>query len=52
MQLSTITGKEGSDYIHANYVDGYNASNAFILTQGECLKMAVQVQYLVLSVEP
>lgn len=32
--LKALPGVEGSDYIHANYVNGYNKPQAFILTQG------------------
>ena len=32
--LKALPGVEGSDYIHANYVSGYNKPQAFILTQG------------------
>jgi tyrosine-protein phosphatase non-receptor type 9 len=32
--LNAIPGQEGSDYIHANYVSGYNKPQSTILTQG------------------
>ncbi|XP_076254583.1 protein tyrosine phosphatase Meg2 isoform X2 [Rhynchophorus ferrugineus] len=32
--LSEIDGDRDSDYIHANFVDGYRQKNAFISTQG------------------
>ena len=35
MKLKPVKGVEGSDYIHANYVSGYNKPEAFILTQGK-----------------
>lgn len=34
MKLKSSPGKEGSDYIHANYVDAFKRPKAFILTQG------------------
>lgn len=33
VKLSVITGIEGSDYINANFVDGYMTRRAFIATQ-------------------
>lgn len=36
--LSEIDGDPDSDYIHANFVDGYKQKNAFINTQGKFLK--------------
>ena len=39
VKLKVIKNKEGSDYIHANYVSGYNRPQAFILTQGECYSL-------------
>lgn len=33
--LSEIDGDADSDYIHANFVDGYKQKNAFINTQGK-----------------
>ena len=33
VKLSVITGIEGSDYINANFVDGYMLRRAFIATQ-------------------
>ena len=37
VQLRTSPG-QGSDYIHANYVDGFKKQKAFILTQGTKIK--------------
>ena len=34
VSLKGQPGIEGSDYVHANYVSGYNKPQAFILTQG------------------
>lgn len=33
--LSEVENDKDSDYIHANFVDGYKQKNAFINTQGE-----------------
>lgn len=35
VHLKPRAGQEGSDYIHANYVDGFKKLKAFILTQGK-----------------
>jgi len=34
VKLQEIPGVVGSDYINANFFDGYNQPNAFIGTQG------------------
>lgn len=33
VKLSVITGIEGSDYINANFIDGYMMRRAFVATQ-------------------
>ena len=35
--LSQIDGDPSSDYINANFVDGYKQKNAFISTQGKTI---------------
>lgn len=37
--LSQIDGDTCSDYINANFVDGYKQKNAFISTQGNLLTL-------------
>ena len=44
--LQSIPGVEGSDYIHANYVAGYNRPQAFILTQGRGVCVCVHVHII------
>lgn len=42
--LSELDNDKDSDYIHANFVDGYKQKNAFINTQG---KRDFQIKLLV-----
>ncbi|EDV23001.1 uncharacterized protein TRIADDRAFT_27423, partial [Trichoplax adhaerens] len=34
VRLAPVDGEEGSDYIHANYIDGFGETAAYIATQG------------------
>lgn len=43
--LSEVDGDKDSDYIHANFVDGYKQKNAFISTQGKWLLSIVCSQW-------
>lgn len=36
--LQPIRGAEGSDYINANFIDGYKSRNAYIATQGPLME--------------
>ncbi|KAK9743602.1 Protein-tyrosine phosphatase [Popillia japonica] len=40
VMLAELNGEPDSDYIHANFVDGYKQKNAFINTQGPLQKTA------------
>ncbi|XP_017777960.1 PREDICTED: tyrosine-protein phosphatase non-receptor type 9 [Nicrophorus vespilloides] len=40
--LSELDGESDTDYIHANFVDGYKQKNAFINTQGPLPKTAAE----------
>lgn len=43
--LSEMDNDKDSDYIHANFVDGYKQKNAFINTQGNTNKNILEEKY-------
>uniref|UniRef100_T1IWR5 Tyrosine-protein phosphatase non-receptor type 9 n=1 Tax=Strigamia maritima TaxID=126957 RepID=T1IWR5_STRMM len=52
VRLSQIEGDVQTDYVNANFVDGYKQRNAFITTQGEDSNNECEIDVLIRAVGP